>query len=95
MENKEYCARIVDTQKAEKYINRKKFDYICDWIVCDGTYFMHFVVACEDQKAMEHIMNAYPNAVISFASAQSVREMKEERENAWLMKVRDVVWNIA
>lgn len=90
MENKEYCARIVDTQKAEKYINRKKFDYFCDLIVCDGTYFMHFLVACEDQKAREHIMKQYPNAIVSFASEASVINEHILRENAWKERLAEI-----
>lgn len=84
MPNKEYCARIVDTQKALKYIRRKGFLYICDWIAFGDKYFVHVLVSCDDEKSREHIMKQYPNASISFASREGVQAEHDMRRAAWL-----------
>lgn len=90
MANKEYCARIVDTQKAFKYIRRKGFLYVCDWIACGDKYIDHILVSCEDQKAREHIMNTYPNSMVSFCSEVSILNEYILRENAWKERLAEI-----
>lgn len=90
MPNKEYCARIIETQKAFKYIRKRGFLYLFTDITCGELHLDHILVSCEEQKAREHIMNTYPNAMISFCSEVSILNEYILRENAWKERLAEI-----